>query len=236
MAWRLAASLTTLRTQINTHSPARNKASDGTIGDAAHMKSGSASDHNPWIKDGRIGVVTALDITHDPRGGVDTYALAEYLRQQRDNRIKYVISNYRIFSATVSPWTWRKYTGSHPHHTHIHVSCVSAKTGYDNARDWKLNLSAAPGPDPATPPPRPILRKGSTGDLVRSVQRVLMLELVDGIFGDMTEREVRKFQEAEGIRIDGVVGPQTWTALDSIEQLPRPLNYDDPMELSEPSG
>lgn len=235
MAWRLAASLTTMRNQINAHAPKRNKASDGTIGDAAHARSGSASDHNPHVKDGKTGVVTALDVTHDPRNGVDTYALAEHLRQQRDGRIKYVISNYRIFSATVSPWTWRKYTGSHPHHTHIHVSVVSTKSGYDNAGDWSLNLMNAPAPDPAAPPPRPTLHKGSTGDPVKTVQRILMLELVDGIFGDMTDREVRKFQAAEGLTVDGVVGPRTWTALDSIEQLPRPLAYDDPMELSEPS-
>lgn len=235
MAWRLAASLTTLRNQINAQAPKRNKASDGTIGDAAHQKSGSASDHNPWLRDGKTGVVSALDVTHDPRNGVDTYSLAEHLRQQRDNRIKYVISNYRIFSATVSPWTWRKYTGSHPHHTHIHVSVVSTKSGYDNASDWNLNLGGSGGAE-VRPPERPVLRQGSTGDPVRIVQRLLMLELVDGIFGPMTEREVRKFQQAEGLQADGVVGPRTWVALDSIEQLPRPLAYDDPMELSEPSG
>ena len=59
MAWRLARSLETLRAQINALSPNRSKASDGTIGDAAH--SARTSDHNP---DGG-GVVRALDLTHD---------------------------------------------------------------------------------------------------------------------------------------------------------------------------
>ncbi|HKV33547.1 MAG TPA: hypothetical protein VJP89_04485, partial [Pyrinomonadaceae bacterium] len=61
MAWRVAKSLLRLREQINELAPNRSKASDGTIGDAAHAS--RKSDHNPWVKDGSIGVVTAMDIT-----------------------------------------------------------------------------------------------------------------------------------------------------------------------------
>lgn len=231
MAWRLAHSLITLRNQVNRHAPNRNKASDGTIGDRAHQK--TVSDHNP----NKVGVVTALDITHDPRQGVDTYRLAEHLRTRRDNRIKYVISNGRIFSQTVAPWTWRRYTGSNPHSTHIHVSVVSHQGGYDEASQWDIGLgSADAGYRPAAPvlPGRPTLRQGSSGEAVRTVQRILMLEAIDGIFGPQTHREVTKFQTRENLQADGVVGPLTWSALDSIEQLPRPLDFDDPQELSEP--
>lgn len=134
--WRLAKSLHTLREQINARWPKRSKTSDGTIGDAAHA--GRVSDHNPSILDDIHGVVSALDITHDPKSGCDAHALAEHLRLQKDNRIKYIISKGRIFSSINSPWIWRKYTGKNGHHTHVHISVKGDKKHYDSSSKWKL--------------------------------------------------------------------------------------------------
>ncbi len=36
---------------------------------------------------------------------------------------------------------------------------------------------------------------------------------VDGKFGDVTEKAVKNFQRAKGLKVDGIVGPQTWTPL-----------------------
>jgi hypothetical protein len=128
MAWRLARGLDRLRSQINTRSPNRNKSSDGTIGDRAHAA--RASDHNP-----RRGIVHALDLTHDPGRGVDTWSLADRMRLSKDPRIKYVISNRRIFS---SPgYTWRPYKGSNPHSRHVHIS-IRDNPHADQTQDWKI--------------------------------------------------------------------------------------------------
>jgi hypothetical protein len=93
-----------------------------------------------------MGVVTAIDITHDPAHGVDTYEMAETLRLNRDKRIKYVISNRRIFSSEVSAWVWRPYHGANPHDHHVHVSVKPDKALYDNTSPWDLvrHSQAAP--------------------------------------------------------------------------------------------
>lgn len=130
---RIAKSLDVFRALINAKYPQRSKLSDGWIGDQAHAA--RASDHNP----NAAGVVTALDITHDPANGVDTWAIAETLRQNRDRRIKYVISNGRIFSSLVSPWTWRPYTGANAHAHHIHISVDADPALYDDERPWAIS-------------------------------------------------------------------------------------------------
>ena len=140
MAWRIAKSLEVLRKQINEAFPGRSKASDGGIGDAAHAT--RDSDHNPWVKDGAMGVVTARDFTCDPNDGADTESLAEKLRQSRDPRIKYVIYNRRMFSSYASngvpAWTWRPYSGKNPHVHHFHISVLPAKERYDDEAPWGI--------------------------------------------------------------------------------------------------
>jgi len=139
--WRVAKSLERLRAQINQMAPGRSKVSDGGIGDPAHAKRNS--DHNPWVDfDGRRGVVTARDFTHDPPGGCDAGAVAEKLRTSQDPRIKYIIWNRRIASsASVDgqpPWAWRNYTGKNPHNHHFHISVKPERAHYDDAKDWSL--------------------------------------------------------------------------------------------------
>lgn len=221
MAWRVAKSLVKLRDQFNTQYPNRNKGSDGSIGDAAHAS--RKSDHNPWVKDGKTGIVTAIDLTHDAKNGVDTWKIADTLRANRDPRIKYVISNKRIFSSVSSPWQWRRYTGSNPHSAHMHVSVHSSKHHYDSERDWDLGQPNPPTVNPVEPSPddparRETIRRGSTGELVREVQTVIGVAPIDGIFGSKTENAVRRFQSAKKLKVDGIVGPRTWDQLDKIEQ------------------
>lgn len=136
MAWRVAKSLETLRSQVNAMAPGRDTSSDGTIGDLSHQ--GRKSDHNPDAD----GVVTAMDITHDPAHGVNAGELAEMLRLSQDPRIKYVISNRRIVSSKNSPWQWRDYNGANAHTKHVHVSVIDDKALYDDTRPWPIDKVA----------------------------------------------------------------------------------------------
>jgi peptidoglycan hydrolase-like protein with peptidoglycan-binding domain len=56
------------------------------------------------------------------------------------------------------------------------------------------------------------LKMGSTGDNVVYLQRVLNIK-ADGQFGPITDRAVRAFQAARGLKVDGIVGPITWGRL-----------------------
>jgi lysozyme family protein len=70
--------------------------------------------------------------------------------------------------------------------------------------------------------PMPTLQAGSTGDVVRSLQRVLANGAsgqwtttpgaADGDFGPHTKASVEAFQNWAGVTSDGVVGDQTWAA------------------------
>jgi peptidoglycan hydrolase-like protein with peptidoglycan-binding domain len=61
------------------------------------------------------------------------------------------------------------------------------------------------------------LRRGSKGDLVKSVQIKLGGLTADGDFGKLTEAKVKEFQKANSLVADGVVGAKTWKALFGVD-------------------
>jgi peptidoglycan hydrolase-like protein with peptidoglycan-binding domain len=67
---------------------------------------------------------------------------------------------------------------------------------------------------PAGVAPRSTLRRGSKGDLVKTIQTKVGVN-PDGQFGPRTEAAVREFQRDHDLVPDGIVGPQTWRALDA---------------------
>lgn len=75
-------------------------------------------------------------------------------------------------------------------------------------------LRGLPHPPPPAhqPVPRPTKRRGATGPHVVYLQQKLGVH-ADGLFGPATDDAVRRFQAANELRPDGVVGPLTWGAL-----------------------
>jgi lysozyme family protein len=152
--WRAAKALLALKSQIDAACPGRATGYDGTIGDLRHQ--GSVSDHNPHVRDDGIGVVTAIDITHDPAHGCDAGRLAAALHDARDPRIKYIIWNRRIANASpigaAPAWAWRTYTGASPHDHHCHISVKADKNFYDDTSPWPIpsstgGIESSPVPD-----------------------------------------------------------------------------------------
>lgn len=60
-----------------------------------------------------------------------------------------------------------------------------------------------------------VLKRGSRGEDVKKLQALLFL-MVDGIFGPLTEEAVKEFQKANGLKVDGIVGVNTWGALEKM--------------------
>lgn len=119
----------------------------GWIGDAAHQA--ECSDHNP----DSAAVVHAIDpmVTGDRAQAIVGQCLAD------SGDLQYVIHNGVIWSVTTG-WVARKYLGSDPHTSHVHISGRhglshrngATCTGYD------LNAEAVtPGFDLCPPPPSP---------------------------------------------------------------------------------
>lgn len=202
--WRNAKAILKLREQLNTAYPKRSKVSDGTIGDVRH--SSNKSDHNPNGK----GVVTAIDITHDPVNGMGGRQLANQLLSSGDKRIKYIISDGQIasgYGANHPYGVWRKYTGSNRHEKHVHISVRDGY--YDQDQDWDIGHVRIDTEEAN----KRGLRLGDTGQYVRELQLNLqtlgfVLE-VTGNFDSRTELVVKRFQRQNGLEDDGVAGPRT---------------------------
>lgn len=100
----------------------------------------------------------------------------------------------------------------------------------DQLFEW-LASNNTPTPAPVPSPPvdlaplaaaiddarRQVLRRGAKGGAVKWLQIFLNNAgarlSVDGDFGPLTENAVRAYQQAHGLMVDGIVGPQTWGSL-----------------------
>ncbi|WFE45294.1 hypothetical protein [Verrucosispora sp. WMMD1129] len=175
-SWRLARSLEVLRDEIRALHPGTTV---WTIGDEAHV----VSDHRP----NAAGVVCAIDVLGD--GGLDLARFAEVVRTSGHPAAKYVIHARRVASAAYG-WTWRTYTGSNPHTTHVHVSVGVGPDGrstgpYDDTSPW--GLASTGGIEM-------FCKRGDKGPTVEALQRLLAVAGhppeggADGDYGPATSR------------------------------------------------
>lgn len=156
-------------------------------------------------KDGKQGAITF----HDPSYSQSlTRELVELIHTNSVLPIQFILFNDPALRPRVRQWP--------KHDDHLHVRFVEPGGG--------------PTPRPPQPTPLttkiPVLRRGSRGDAVRTLQTRLNMWfmrggpryglvplVVDGIFGAATESAVRAFQQTERLKVDGIVGSQTWGRL-----------------------
>jgi hypothetical protein len=121
------AAIAVLR-QATALSPSRMKASDGLLPSNAHLMQSPASDHNTGL---------AVDLTHDPKNGIDCEEIFEKLKE--DKRVKYLIFKGKIWSKEKSKLGNRRYTGSNPHNKHLHISIESTMATDTSPWFWWMN-------------------------------------------------------------------------------------------------
>lgn len=231
-SWRLARALQVLTAEIRAVHPGTTVWS---IGDEDHQN--GYSDHNP----NQNGVVCAIDVLGDH--GLDLADFAHYLAAHPHPAIKYVIFARRIWSRARAAEGWRRYSGSNPHSTHVHVSVGVGPDGrstgpYDNTSTWGIaDLDETPSKpsqpsNPSTPnwtdklvSELPTIKQGSRGSAVRRAQGLILAYGgapaarlksaggIDGILGGGSTAAVKLFQKAKSLVQDGIVGPKTWSHL-----------------------
>jgi hypothetical protein len=146
------AAIAVLR-QATALAPKRRTASDGLLPSAAHLKASPTSDHNTGL---------AVDLTHDPKNGIDCAVIFEKLKE--DARVKYLIFNGKIWSKEKAKQGNRKYTGSNSHSKHLHVSINDGHGNDTSPWFWWMNqpklinqLKAVAKPIPLKKPIAPVV-------------------------------------------------------------------------------
>ena len=153
------------------------------------------------------GVCDFLGVPFIPRDNLDNYPL---LRQGSQNNfvylLQFILVNDYGYNLSIDG-IFGSRTASAVRDFQANNSL--AVDGLVGNNTWKYLL---------TLPTYPLLRQGLRGSYVRFLQQLLESKFypvgsIDGIFGSRTASAVRSFQSANGLDVDGIVGPNTWNAL-----------------------
>jgi hypothetical protein len=147
--WILTLGLQNLRAQVNEAFPARDKTSDGTIGDAAHQA--ETSGHNPddtpgsspeWNGDpDSTPEVRAWDMDSTLNAPPATaQQVVDHIRHLPNvsSVLRYMIYNRKIYRAS-NGWAAETYDGKSAHTEHIHFSGAFTQAADNNTTfDYRL--------------------------------------------------------------------------------------------------
>ena len=165
-----------------------------------YYKAAGRFDGNPKVGDQIFFKYSNDDSTADHTGIVVrvTDKLVETIEGNSGNEVRHKV--YQLNDKTIIGY-------GHPRYDAETATKAPAKEG---AKTVKIEM--------------PILRKGSTGEAVKTLQRLLRqlqyvnldgktLLIVDGSFGSNTEAAVKRWQTKHLNGVDGIVGVKTWNKL-----------------------
>ena len=152
------------------------------------------------------------------RSGDRAYTANKGLDRDKNGAI--TVSDLQSFVMGAYPQTWQPQPGDafpkpYPVPTASPQPSEAGHTSY--LQDW---LSWGSGSSHLAEPRAelPVLRYGNQGSVVAMLQALIRWRIeekldIDGAFGMKTTLQVRRYQEAFDLKIDGVVGRQTWSSI-----------------------
>lgn len=154
-----------------------------------------------------LGKILKLDLEGDPEmAGEPVLSLKIACEFWKKNKINLICDRDDIVAVT------RLINGGDNGLEDRRALTSTAKTAIARLEGIMLTGEAPPSGN------RPVLRRGSKGDAVTELQRLLQklgfMVAIDADFGAGTEVAVAAFQRAQKLDVDGIVGQDTWSALD----------------------
>lgn len=178
----------------------------GGAGEHDRLQRALALDAKAALQAASWGLGQIMGFNHDLCGFARVEAFVDAMREHERRHLMALVRYIRARGLDVylqgHQWTAfaRHYNGpayaEHGYHTRLRQAYRRARRGQTD---------------------RPTLSEGCRGEWVRRLQERLIAVHAwiakDGAFGPETEAAVIEFQQDEGLTVDGVVGPRTWTAL-----------------------
>lgn len=99
------------------------------------------------------------------------------------------------------------------------VDGISGKVdrNYCYTEFWKIKSKAEIKTTKVSDTKMPKLKKGSKGKAVK-IWQIIVGASPDGIFGDITEAKTKTYQKNHNLKVDGIVGDETWkSGLESVK-------------------
>lgn len=240
MNWYLNPWLTTWRNAVNAEFPTRTKTSDGTIGDRPHSL--TASEHNPDLDGSVDAYDMDVNLfgSHESTGSNAERLALEMLkaRFQKDPGSQLWIHDGQIANRNIESWKRRPYHGVSKHDKHIHWQSRNRfeATKFKGTLDDIVDAINAPEPvghvvgtrgrgvpmlvAPRWPFKKSFYFKPSSHPrysvYVKAWQRQMNKRgwhiSIDGYYGAKSAEVARKFQAEKRLDVDGLLGPNTFTA------------------------
>ena len=81
-----------------------------------------------------------------------------------------------------------------------------------------------------------VLKRGSTGEAVKALQKAIGGLVVDGSYGPATEARVKEYQKSKGLTVTGITDAKVWNALIGAGRTAHRPHHDDRHPLAKYSG